>query len=153
MSDSVLQRILEIVIENGQETRALRSDVSEIRTRLGGVETRMASMETRMTSMETRMTGIESRVEQLWDAIAEVRASLTQIRAEIMDRIDRLQDRFQARHDDGVVQFAAIERAKRLMKTTRGDIDTLTEQLNALIRQIRMLTSRVDHLEDRSNAA
>ncbi len=80
-----------------------------------------------------------------------------------MARIDRLQDRLTQQSETDVrlpqqsetdvVNFAAVERAERLNKATREDVLSMGEQINALVRMVRVLSSRVDHLEDKSGEA
>jgi hypothetical protein len=83
-------------------------------------------------------------------AIESVRTEVTTLRADMMARLDRLQDRLTTQREAAVVNFGAAERAERIAKATREDVQTMGEQINALIRQVRTLSGRMDQIEDRS---
>ncbi|MSO99946.1 MAG: hypothetical protein EXR07_02685 [Acetobacteraceae bacterium] len=140
VSDATLELILAAIAETRDEAREFRTEIRD----------RLAALEAELIQTRTEVMG---RIDRLQDRVAALEADLAQARTEIMNRIDRLQDRLITQRDDDVVQFNAIERAERLMKTTREDVGGLSEQINALIRQVRTLSGRIDHLEDRSGAA
>jgi hypothetical protein len=85
--------------------------------------------------------------------IESVLAELASVRAEIMAPIDRLQDRLTADQEGGIVTIGAAERAERIAKAIRdemrAEIASLAEQIGALLRQNRILSNRLDQIEDR----
>ncbi len=80
-------------------------------------------------------------------------AKLFSVRAEIMARIDRLQDVLTLGREADIVTFGAPERAEKIAKATREEINDLGSQLGALTRLVNMMQSRLAHLEGRDGAA
>ncbi len=190
MSDTVLERILAIVVETQVGMRELRSDLtgqieavrSDLTGQIGDVRldlgSQIASLSARMDAFQSEFGAFrtefglmqgevddlqselgkvrfelsEFRIETL-DGFAAQQAELIQTRAEIMDRIDRLQDRMTMQREEDDMKIDIAERAERLLKSTRVEMESITEQLSKMTHMLRQLNIRVEHLEDRPNAA
>ena len=59
--------------------------------------------------------------------------------ADIMARIDRLQEDLTRQREGSVVELGTVEMAMRKNDTTRADVQTLTDMVLALTRQVRRM--------------
>lgn len=90
------------------------------------------------------LAGLVSR-----EDLAGLASRLDGTRAEIMARIDRLQDALTTAREADVVTWGAMAKMERMLETSRKDIDGLSEQIAALVRQIRLISGRLEQLENR----
>jgi len=79
--------------------------------------------------------------------LTALRSDVISLRVDVMDRIDRLQDAFNAQREADVVNFGAAERAERIALGTREEVRVMGEQVNAMVRQIQRLQTDVHHLK------
>ena len=96
---------------------------------------------------ESLQKGQESLLQEIAKTRDDLRQEITATRATVMGRIDRLQDELTSARQAEAVNFGAAERAERMAKGVRADLDTTAEQLNALVRIVRVLSNRVSAIE------
>ena len=93
---------------------------------------------------DERDARILAALEQLRDDLA---GQLVQLRADVMARIDRLQDALAAQRDADAVNFGAAERAEKIALRAREEVRAMGGQVNAMVRQIQRLQSKVRQLK------
>jgi cell division FtsZ-interacting protein ZapD len=94
----------------------------------------LGRLERERTRLRTDMLGQMSRVldEQ------------TRVRTDLMARMDRHEIKLDAIHDDFGVNMGAVEAVRRSNQNTREQVNTLSEMVASLHRELR---TRVDDLE------
>ena len=140
MSEDQTARILEAIgAVRADLLAALRSEIDSLRTEIRSeIEGLRSEFRSEIEGLRLRLDGLE--------------AKLISVRADVMARIDRLQDEMGARRESEVVNLGIAERAARDANTAREHIQTLSSQISALMRMIRMLESRMDQYEGRNGA-
>jgi chromosome segregation ATPase len=88
------------------------------------------------------ITDLRQEIASLWQEITKVRTA-------VMDRIDRLQDQLTARRDADAVNSGAAERAEAMARAAQAGMHATADQIGALVRMVRSLSSRVDALEEK----
>jgi uncharacterized coiled-coil DUF342 family protein len=68
-------------------------------------------------------------------------------RAALMERMDRLQARMDQLHEECFTAFAQGETVRRHSDNTRAETRDIAEQVSSLVRQVRMLRTRLDQIE------
>src|SRR3712207_3888692 len=106
---------------------ALRADVAALITDMTAMRTEAATLRTDMATLRTETAAL--RIDM---------ATRTNI-ADIMARIDRLQEDLTRQRENSVVELGTSEMALRKNENTRKDVETLTEMVLALTRQVRRI--------------
>jgi len=70
--------------------------------------------------------------------------------ADIMARIDRLQEDLTRQRENSVVELGTADMALRKNENTRKDVETLTEMVLALTRQVRRMDAELRQLRGES---
>jgi uncharacterized membrane protein YccC len=79
--------------------------------------------------------------------LTQFHAELTRVRTDVMARLDRHETKLDAIHDDVGVNMGAVEAVRRANENTRDQVNTLSEMVVSLHRDLRKLRTRVDGLE------
>ena len=79
-------------------------------------------------------------------ADAMERQLLSAMRAYILARIDRLQEDLTRQWESNVVELGTAEMVLRKNDTTRSDVQTLTDMVLALTRQVRRMDAELRQL-------
>jgi cobalamin biosynthesis protein CbiD len=114
---------------------------------LKAIERLQKGQESLQKGHESLLQEIAKTRNDLHQEIAAARQETIATRAAVMGRIDRLQDELTTARETEAVNFGAAERAERMAKGVRADLDTTVEQLNALVRIVRVLSNRVSAIE------
>ena len=139
MSEDMMMRILTALgrLEAGQDQ--LRADFAQLRTDVAQIRTDVAQIHTDVAQLRADHDHLRS-------AQTSLRDELIRTRTELMARMDRLQNVLTTAREGDVVNIGIAERAERIAKGTQEDLRSVTEQLSAMIRQIRNLQAQVDAL-------
>ena len=78
--------------------------------------------------------------------LSAMRAEMATMRADIRARIDRLQEDLTRQWESNVVELGTAEMALRKNDTTRSDVQTLTDMVLALTRQVRRVDAELRQL-------
>jgi hypothetical protein len=105
-----------------------------------------------LNRLEAGLSRIEAGQARLDAGQTRLEGSQTALRADLMERLDRLQTRFDQLHDECFVAFAQGETVRRHGDNTRAETRDLADQLSGLVRQVRMLRARIEQIEDKGNA-
>ena len=124
-------------LEAGQDQ--LRADFAQLRTDVAQIRTDVAQIHTDVAQLRADHDHLRS-------AQTSLRDELIRTRTELMARMDRLQNVLTTAREGDVVNIGIAERAERIAKGTQEDLRSVTEQLSAMIRQIRNLQAQVDAL-------
>jgi chromosome segregation ATPase len=116
---------------------------------LKAIEGLQKGQESLQKGQESLQKGQESLLQEIAKTRDDLRQEITATRATVMGRIDRLQDELTSARQAEAVNFGAAERAERMAKGVRADLDTTVEQLNALVRMVRVLSNRVSAIENK----
>jgi chromosome segregation ATPase len=145
MSDDPTIRILAAISQLGGDIAQSRTDVSQLRAdmvdRIDGLRADMGQVRADMTQLRADMI----------DRTDGLRADLEQLRIGMMERMDRLQNAFSSMQQDITVNFAASDRADRMVRAATDETRALADQVSAMVRQIRVLTMRVDEIDRRGD--
>ena len=104
---------------------------------LAAIAALRSDMASRMDRIETAQGSL--RTELLGETIST--------RAVLMERMDRFQARMDQLHEECFVAFAQGETVRRHSENTRTESRDLVEQVSGLVRQVRMLRTRLDQIE------
>ncbi len=146
MSEDMMMRILTALgrLEAGQDQ--LRADFAQLRTDVAQIRTDVAQIHTDVAQIHTDVAQLRADHDHLRSAQTSLRDELIRTRTELMARMDRLQNVLTTAREGDVVNIGIAERAERIAKGTQEDLRSVTEQLSAMIRQIRNLQAQVDAL-------
>jgi chromosome segregation ATPase len=127
MSDNPQQQILDALtrLEAGQ-------------TRLEANQARLEANQTRLEANQTHLEANQTRLE----------AGQNKMRSEIMDRIDRLQTRFDSLNDLQTLFFGSFDRIEHRHNTVSEDNRLLGQQMMILTRMVQRLGGRIDDIEE-----
>jgi hypothetical protein len=108
------------------------------------------AMEGRLLSAVEAMRADMATRADVASAVDALRADMATRRNvdDIMARIDRLQEDLTRQRDSGVVELGTAEMALRKNDNTRGDVQTLTDMVLALTRQVRRMDAELRQLRD-----
>jgi chromosome segregation ATPase len=132
-----------------------QTDLSDRMDRMAGGQTDLSE---RMDRMAAGQTDLSDRMDRMEAGQGALRADLTRFRADLMEehvgtrtvlveRMDRLQTRIDQLHEECFTAFAQGETVRRHSDGTRAEARELVEQISGLVRQMRMLRSRIDNIE------
>jgi hypothetical protein len=114
------------------------------------------------SSFDDEPTSSEAAIKQLLVGLRGLKAdvagrfnrledTVTTLRTDVMARIDRLQDALTEQQQSDLVNWSAGERAEKIAKDARAamqaETSSLGDEVRALVRMVKTLQTRVDHLE------
>jgi chromosome segregation ATPase len=162
MSDDPTSRVLAAIAQLGGQVAQLGGDMTQLRGDMTQLSGDMTQLRGDMTQLSGDMTQLRTDVTQLRTDMTQLRTDMTQLRTDMVDRtdrlrvdmmerMDRLQNAFSSMQQDITVNFAASDRADRMVRHATDETRALADQVSAMVRQIRVLTVRVDEIDRRGN--
>lgn len=147
-------------LEAGQtELRAdiasLKAGQTELRADITRLEAGQTELRADITRLEAGQTALRAdmtaRMDRLEAALAQTRIDFLEelgaTRGVLIARLDRLQARIDQLQEECFVAFAQGETVRRISDNTRAESHDLAEQVSGLVRQVRMLPTRIDQIE------
>jgi uncharacterized coiled-coil DUF342 family protein len=128
------------------EITNLRQDITDLRQE---VLREITNLRQEITDLRQEITDLRQEITDLRQEIASLWQEITKVRTAVMDRIDRLQDQLTARRDADAVNSGAAERAEAIARAAQAGMHATADQIGALVRMVRTLSSRVDALEEK----
>jgi chromosome segregation ATPase len=107
----------------------IRAELADLRSEIAGLSARVAALEQRVGALEERLGGLDT--------------SSTALRVDVMDRMDRLQNSLGAIQEDITVNHAAADRAMRLARGYRDQMNDIENQLASITRLVHTLQVQV----------
>ena len=151
MSDDPTARILSAIEGVRTDLRTdLREEITGLRQEVLHEITNLRQDITDLRQEVLReITNLRQEITDLRQEIASLWQEITKVRTAVMDRIDRLQDQLTARRDADAVNSGAAERAEAIARAAQAGMHATADQIGALVRMVRTLSSRVDALEEK----
>ena len=104
-----------------------------------------------LSAIAALRSDMASRMDRIETAQGSLRAELLgetiSTRTVLMERMDRLQARMDQLHEECFTAFAQGETVRRHSDNTRAETHDLADQVSGLVRQVRMLRTRLDEIE------
>jgi len=93
---------------------------------------------------------MQRSIKDVQGSVKDVQGSISTVQFTLMARIDRVQDTLAGVKDDIVVNFAHSDRVERVARAGTEETRALAEQVTAMGRQIRRLSTRLDEIEGKA---
>jgi len=137
---------------------AARADMTDLRADMTDLRADMTNLRADMTDLRADMTDLHADMTNLRTDMTNLRTDMTNLRVDFLEelggtrgvlvaRLDRLQARIDQLQEECFVAFAQGETVRRHSDNTRAETRGLAEEVSALVRQMRMLRTRIDGIE------
>jgi exonuclease VII small subunit len=132
--------------QTGLEARLTRLEAGQT-----ALEAGQTALEAGQTALEAGQTGLQAQFDaglaRLEAGQARLEASHTRLRSELMARMDGMADQITEIHADIVVNFGAVDQARRVNDNTRDELRGLNDVVSRMMTLILRLQTDVSDLK------